>query len=80
MTAEDRVQGVGCWEFITALDIGGITGPGLERNDSTVTILAACEDNAHMAKMSRNTKKVLLPFQRLLYLDPSGKLRTLQRF
>ncbi|RKV91361.1 MAG: acylphosphatase, partial [Streptococcus sp.] len=50
MTAQGRVQGVGFrWGvYSLALEIGGITGRVWNNDDGTVTILAACEDNALM--------------------------------
>ena len=82
MTAQGRVQGVGFrWGvYSLALEIGGITGRVWNNDDGTVTILAACEDNALMAKFIQEIRKGPTPFPRFLSGRPSGKLRTLQRF
>lgn len=59
MTAQGRVQGVGFrWGvYSLALEIGGITGRVWNNDDGTVTILAACEDNALMAKFIQEIQK-----------------------
>ena len=71
MTAQGRVQGVGFrWGvYSLALDIGGITGRVWNNDDGTVTILAACEDNARMAKFIQEIRKGPPPFSKVAYLD-----------
>ena len=71
MTAQGRVQGVGFrWGvYSLALEIGGITGRVWNNDDDTVTILAACEDNALMAKFIQEIRKGPTPFSKVSYLD-----------
>ena len=76
MTAQGRVQGVGFrWGvYSLALEIGGITGRVWNNDDGTVTILAACEDNALMAKFIQEIRKGPTPFSKgFLSGRPSGK-------